>query len=365
MKKVLILIPNLKGGGAERVVVDLVNNFESLEYDVTLMTLYDKGINKKLISDKVKYRYFCKHQIRGIWRIYKIIPRKLLHKLIIKHEYDIEIAYLEGMATKVIAGGNENIRKIAWLHCELTNHLDYFMEMYRNIGEFREVYSKFNKIVCVSEDVKTSFQNDFLNGFSNLKVVHNVIDDERILYLAQQEVSLNISHDVLNFVSVGRLVEQKGYQRLLRIFNRLKNEKVHLYILGEGPDSKKLKEYIKKNNLSNVTMMGFQKNPYNIISKMDCYICSSFQEGFSTAVAESIILNVPIISTQCSGSRELCDSGVGIVCENSEEALYNTIKKYIRSKNIRDDMKNAVNEKRIIKQDSINDFIDLLDSCDL
>ena len=69
MKKVLVLIPSLRGGGAEKVVVNLVNNFYSTEYEITLMTIFDSGINKKFLKPNVLYKTHFLFYIRGFWRI--------------------------------------------------------------------------------------------------------------------------------------------------------------------------------------------------------------------------------------------------------------------------------------------------------
>lgn len=365
-KKVLVLIPNLKGGGAERVVTNLVNLYKSNNYELTLMTLFDVGSNKELINTNVRYRYFLKNQVRGIWRIFKLIPAKLLHKIIIKEKYDIEIAYLEGMATKIVSGGCENVKKITWIHCELTNHEKYFLEMYRNSNEFRRVYSLFDKIVCVSNDVKISFTSSLLKDFSNIYVVHNVLDEKRIFQLSMKRNKIEIDENKINFVSVGRLVNQKGYKRLLSIFYDFKERKdIHLYILGEGPDYKYLSKYLYENSIKNVTLLGFINNPYSFIKKMDCFICASFQEGFSTSVAEALILGVPVISTKCSGSEELCSEGAGIVCDNNSEGLKKAIISYLNCIELQKKMKENAKKKKngICSLKALSEFESILNSC--
>lgn len=87
---------------------------------------------------------------------------------------------------------------------------------------------------------------------------------------------------------------------------------------------------MREQNLSNVTLMGFQSNPYKYVSKMDLFVCSSYREGFSTAVTESIILNVPVITTDVSGMDEiLLDGEYGLIVPNDTDALYNGLKDLI------------------------------------
>lgn len=81
----------------------------------------------------------------------------------------------------------------------------------------------------------------------------------------------------------------------------------------------------------NVTFLGYQKNPYQYVSKCDLFVCASYSEGFSTAATEALILSVPVCTVEVSGMREMLgnDSEYGIVTENSEEALYQGIKMLI------------------------------------
>ena len=366
MKKVLILIPDLRGGGAERVVVNLVNNFDSDRYQITLMTLFDVGVNKKIISDKVDYKYWLPFRIRGFWRVIKMLPADFLHRLIIKEKYDIEIAYLEGMVTKIISGASPAIKKIAWLHCELKGKEAYFFECYRNREEFSNTYEKFDRVVGVSKDVIESFKYTISDKVPK-SVVYNTIDTDYIEKLLEEKVDdITIDSSKLKFITVGRLVEQKGYERLLKVFNDLniKYKNIELFILGEGPLQDKLMEYIYKNNMKNVHLLGFKRNPYKYEASMDCFICSSFQEGFSTAVTEALIVGIPFITTACSGSKELCSGGAGICCDLDDESLKKTIELYINNRSIRDELKKNVSssKRNFYKEESIKNFIKVLDT---
>ena len=135
---------------------------------------------------------------------------------------------------------------------------------------------------------------------------------------------------------MGGLVQQKGYDRLLRIYNNIvkKEKNIHLYILGEGNQRKELEKYIRNNNLGDkVTLLGYKENPYKYVKKADLFVCSSYYEGYSTAVTEALIVGTPVITTLCSGMQELLDNGTyGMIVENNEESLYNGLKKLINDK---------------------------------
>ena len=75
-------------------------------------------------------------------------------------------------------------------------------------------------------------------------------------------------------------------------------------------------------------MEGFQSNPYSYMKRSDLYVCSSYVEGFSTVVSEAVILGIPVVTTESSGMREILgDSEYGLITENSDESLYQGMKK--------------------------------------
>ena len=96
-----------------------------------------------------------------------------------------------------------------------------------------------------------------------------------------------------------------------------------LWILGEGPERPKLEAFIRKNRLADsVRLLGFCGNPYPCLKAADLLVCSSRFEGFSTFITEGVILGKPIVTTDCSGMRELLgDSEYGLITDNSEAAL--------------------------------------------
>ena len=131
--------------------------------------------------------------------------------------------------------------------------------------------------------------------------------------------------------------EVKGFERLLHIIKQLvaDGEKVHLYLLGKGPLEKELKNYIKNNRLEKyVTMLGYQINPYKYVAKSDIFVCSSYSEGFSTAVTEALIVGTAICTVDVSGMNEMLgeNNEYGIVTENSEEGLYQGLKVLLNDK---------------------------------
>lgn len=333
-KKILFLIESFAGGGVEKVFIDLINNMDISKYDVTVMSIWDYGVRKKDLRKDVKYKSIFPN-IKGISRVFHNFVEKsdgkLLYKLGIREKYDIEIAFIEGRATKIIgASTNPNSKKIAWIHTDLLNGHWTSMVFNESTEIEKRCYEKFDELVFVSNSAKEGFIKLFGDNFENMHVKYNPIISYDVILKSKEEVS-DIVKDLNKklLVTSGRLVNVKGYDRLLKVCNRLNNDKLdyELWILGEGWARPKLEDLIDKYKLNNVKLLGFKENPYKYIKQGDLFVCSSKNEGFSLVIAEAMILGLPVISTNCSGPNELLNFGeYGFMVENKEEDLYRGLK---------------------------------------
>ena len=160
MIKILFFIETLSGGGAEKVLQNLVNNMDSKEFDITVQTVWKEN-PKGLLNKNIRYKYI--YPVYSKLNNYKYrlcVLLKTIYPLHIKDNYDIEVAYLECGATKVISTStNKKAKKIAWVHCDLSKKIS-------NIAEFKKKsakwYKKFDKVACVSKDVEKSFKNIYM-----------------------------------------------------------------------------------------------------------------------------------------------------------------------------------------------------------
>lgn len=325
--KILFFIFDLGGGGAEKVLVNLVNNLSEEKYDIEVRTIFGKGVNAKNLKSHIKYSSFFKCKpFKGFTIFQRLFPPAFLYRLLIKGDYDKEIAFLQHSPTRIISGGKSGSKKYAWVHID---GLSY--KAYKNLSEFTSIYSKFEKTAFVSKVAFNRFIKDF--GFNpHGCVVHNVNETSKIKDLSNENIlELNISQSVINLCSAGRFTPQKGYERLIPILGKLNNEGIsewHFYLLGEGEMKETYERLLKENKIRHkFTFLGYQENPYKFVKNMDLFVCSSREEGYSTVVTESIIVGTPVITTECSGMSEIFDdSGGGMIVENSEEALYEGLK---------------------------------------
>lgn len=333
MIKILFFIETLSGGGAEKVLCNLVNNMDRQKFDITVQTLWPAEAEKYLAPD-VRYKSVYKKRSRLNNLLYRLdAALGLTYKKHIRDGYDIECAYLETGATKIMAASTDRrAKKLAWVHCDLSKKVG---DVRAFVKKTAGLYKAFDKVVCVSGAVRDSFANMFGNEPPAV-VIHNTIDDGEIRRKAVTYERLENTRPIV--VSVGRLSVQKRFDRLLKAHKMLIDRGIEheLWILGEGPERPSLEAYIKENAIEgSAKLLGFTDNPYPVIAAADMTVCSSDYEGMSTAAIESLILGVPMVTTDCTGMRELFgDNECGIITDMSAEALAEGLLGLLTDKNL-------------------------------
>lgn len=373
MKKVLFVVHTLQMGGAEKVLLNLLKNINKEKYDITVLALVNdgiyieelkkiKGIKYKWVfqaffketrgNKEAKYHKLSNKVMSMIWKWYirkmKYFPKSVYRKGVKKDKYDIEIAFLEGKVSKVVANSsNPDSQKIAWIHTDIHNVSG--IPIFRNEKEEKKTYDRFNKIVCVSNDVKEQFIKK--TGISDkLYVQVNPIDSTDILEKANEELPEEYRTDKTVVISVGRLVKEKGYDRLLEVHKKLLDEgyEHEVWLVGEGREREGLEEYIEQHHLEkSVKLVGYSSNPYCYVKRADVFVCSSRIEGLSSAVLEATILEKPIVSTTCPGARDILGENkqAAILVENSTEGIYEGLKEMLQSKEIREEYKKKIKKR--------------------
>lgn len=346
-KRILFLIESLSGGGAEKVLSVLLKHIDKTKFDITLCTIVDTGIYVAEVRKYVNYTSVLGNpQKKGLLGkifykilyllIYRILPPQLIYILFIPKKNDIEIAFVEGFCTKILSHStNKKAKKIAWVHTDLINN-HWITSIYKNKQEEKKSYQRYDKIIGVSNTATNAIKQ--LYSVNNAITLYNPIENDNITKKANKFISLPPKTQSIRIVTVGRFVPQKAYDRLLRVINRLHKNgySIELWILGDGEQRPMLEEYIHTHSLNEiVTLWGFQKNPYPYLKHSDIFVCSSVSEGYSTAATEALILELPVITTACSGMDELLLNGkCGLITENSENGLYEGIKHVLDNTNL-------------------------------
>ena len=341
-KKILIRIGSLRHGGAEKVLVTFLKNLPQDQYEIDLLLNLYSGKYLPEVPKWINILYLHKGEMITTNRPHEI-PRKvtrvlhektlkkfpnLLYKRKLKNKkYDIEFAAIHGMRDEILGSPLKNSKKIVWIHNDLSQVKDYTND------EIRKFFG-FDKIMVISEKIEQLFHSLAKNDEEKKKIVkiYNPLDTEEFTAKADLPV-LNYEFDqtLPTFISVGTVFPQKGFDRLLKVHKRLLDEGFQhkILIVGDGYDFENIKKL--KSDLGvdkTATMLGFTDNPYPYFKKADFYILSSRYEGFPTVLFEAITLKKRIISTEVSGSAEMLNNGeLGLIVENSEEGIYEGMKK--------------------------------------
>lgn len=345
MKKILFGITGLTLGGAERVLVDLVNEL-SKNYKITIFTLYAKGELEKQLDSNIELKSLYEKQYKELPRIKQkvLVPLKvlLLKKSIynkkIKGNFDTEIAFLEGPITRLFSCKNENIRKIAWIHNDISQVFGQGIKSKIKKHLDEKIYKKYNDLVFVSKDNLDKFNTTYKKlkiTEEHKKVIYNYIDSKRIIEKSKEKIETNFKKDAINFVSVARLVKQKGIDRLIKIHSKLikSGYKHNIYIIGDGPERVNLEQLIKQEKVEKTfCLLGQKENPYPYIKNADYFCLLSRYEGYGMVLEEAKILNKNIVITNTAAREAVENYGNKWILENTNEGIYSGLVEIINKK---------------------------------
>ena len=260
---------------------------------------------------------------------------------ILDTKYDVEIAFKDGF-TALFTGYGESKKKIHWLHYEYQklNPNGKYPKL------FFDVLPKFDKIGVM----------DCFNAIYHLEdktiVIKNLVHIEKIRERGMEMISEEEKNNPkkINFVSVGRLHPQKGYENLLKAMSMLKQEglleQVTLKIYGDGPLKESLLKVNKAYQLEDYIMFAGQRtNPFPYVKDSDMFILSSIYEPFGLVIVEAMSLQVPVLATSNAATAELIQNHEnGFIVENSVEGIYQGLKEVIQNpkmiKNMKKKLKN-------------------------
>lgn len=362
MKKLLFVVDSLVMGGVTRVLSNMLNVLPAERYDIDLLVIHrhsdmdialganvrileagpafsavDSSIGALLRSRNVKKilsKVLLALKIKTGWIKYTILKDR---KKVLSKTYDAEIAYGDGFPFFYVGYGRAK-RKIAWMHSDVMvvdSSARYYSKM-------KKILAGFDDHVAVSELVAKSNREHY--GLKHVKVIHNVIDDKRILAQAREDCSLPYSADTVNLISVGRICAAKCFSRFVGAHKLLieKGLRVNSYIIGDGEGTEQLRQEIAAKGVSDsFFLLGRKDNPFPYVKGADVFVLSSDYEGLPTVLYEALILGVPCVSTAVAGADEILTPSVGILTEKSQEALCSGIREMLSEKKYEEYKKNA------------------------
>lgn len=353
--KICVVLPNLRAGGAERVMSFVAQKLNHSKFDTTLVI--------------IGYENEAAYDIKGINLIYLNKPRvqsgvKELYQHIKKSKPDIVFSAI-GHLNTVTAYMSRFFPKTKFVAREVNvlSVLAKFDKPSRGFSVLgflsKHRFNRFDKIICQSQDML----ND-LNKTNNIKqrklvVINNPVTSE-FKTKATNEVSKPI-----RFITVARLVKQKGHARIIEVLGKL-NFPFHYTILGDGPEKESLFNRIEELGFrKNITNIPFTKEVSKYLAESDVYLQGSFVEGFPNAIIESCMVGTPVIAFNAPGGiNEIVKPSInGFVVESEDDYInhLNAINTNYRfnPKDVSITISNRYSEQIIIKEYE-DLFIDLI-----
>lgn len=364
-KKILFVIDSLIAAGAEKSLVTFLSLLDYTRFDVDLQLFGFGGEFERYLPKEVRLlppleytqftsksiiRQFLSLDIRKIiarWRYSLAIRQsKLLHidkaRLFWKHiapcipqterEYDIAVAYAQGIPTLYVANKVDAQLKFAWLNVK-------YIPQGVNYKFMREHYEKINHIIPVSDSAYSEFAEAYPQFKSKMTVIRDILDTKFIRKMANETPSLKFESDIPVLLTVARLNKaQKGYDITLNACRILKERGVGFrwYAIGRGDYRAEMEKYIKEHHLENTfILLGTTPNPYPYIKDCTLYVQTSRHEGFGLSIAEARILNRPVVTTEFDAVwAQMVQGENGLVVPQDPVAVADSIERLLNDQQL-------------------------------
>jgi glycosyltransferase involved in cell wall biosynthesis len=317
---IFLLLPNLSGGGQEKVASRLSFAFVN-SYNVRIV-LFQRKINYPYAGNLTIFHSQANRNF--LWKIKEVHKRiNLLKKYIELDKPKAIISFGESANLVNILTHKKKSKTILSIHQDFSQNFE-IGKVYKELHliAYRFLYKRANRIITVSKRIENYLIERFKISQNKVKTIYNPIEVEEVkikLKEALEEYEFLKSFPYL--LNVGRLSKQKGQWYLLRIFRQIKKKykDLKLVILGEGElkdylvelsQNLGLKTYVwdrdKLNESYDVYFLGFQENPYKFIKYSKAFVFTSLWEGFGNVLVEALAVGKTIISTDCrTGPREI------------------------------------------------------------
>lgn len=301
--RLLFILPNLDAGGAERVILSLLNNLDDKKFDLHLAVVHYKGVFIRQLSPKIQVHNLKTRRVRKIFLpllflVYRLQPQIIISSLGYLNLVVIFLKSFFPSQTRVIVREASVLGEVL----KTTPHPEWWAKIYRWL------YPKANFLICQSEFIKEYLAINYGVPISKMVQIYNPVDIEDIRVKASQgENPFKEYGKGPHIVSAGRLSPEKGMDRLIKAFYGLseKEPQAKLWILGQGKKREELKKIRDHLGLKEkVFFMGFQENPYVWFQHADLFVLASHFEGLPNALLEAIACGCPVVALHHPGGTE-------------------------------------------------------------
>lgn len=315
-KKIIFVIPSLKAGGAERVISFLARNLDPNVFKIKIAVV---GFKKDVVYniDDLDVNFFNQKRLfNGVYPLYKFIKNQKPDLVFgtIRH-VNILLGFFNLIFLNVRFVGRE--ASVMSTMLKFSNSKKLFP-----IFLLKFLYNKLHAIVCQSNDIKKDLKHELGVKESKLITINNPITELKQLSTSKTEYP-----EIIKFITIGRLSEEKGHERILKGLAKVKKYLYSYTIIGSGPLELKIKDLaIELGIIDKITFIPYTSEVLENLSKSDYFIQGSYVEGFPNAVLESCSVGTPVIAFDCpGGTKEIIEDGINGILEITEDDFAKTL----------------------------------------
>lgn len=394
-QKILIVMPSMFIGGAERSLLGLLDAFDYEKYDVDLFIYRHQGEFMEHISDSVnllpelwqyttfdvpikellmdrRFLFGCSRivsklimklhclytkETSGVWMAMQYISRSLQWLLPqIPGSYDLAVQFL-GIPDVLINKVDAKV-KVAW------NHTDYTV-LYPDKGYDRKVYSKLNYLVSVSEPCREQFLKIYPEFHSKALTIENTLSTQFLKSQSLQPINdMKRDDGQILLLSVGRFSDAKNFDNIPEICSTIRSLGLNIiwYIIGYGGEEPLIRSKIAEFGMEEyVRILGIKSNPYPYIRKCDLYVQPSRYEGKAVTVIEAQSLGKPVVITNYSTAYSQLEDGVdGVIVPMDNEGCAQGIADVLRKPQLMEKLSNNCRNRDYSNAQEIKKIYELM-----
>lgn len=363
-KNIIIFVPLIGTGGVEKnlfiISNYLINHFENISI-ISTSKEFKYKFNKRIKFITPKKNFWNKTGNRNLKIL--ICLYLLFKELLFKK--NLKVLSFQGNLYCCVLCKFFKAKVFLRANASITGWSKGFLKKFL----YNKISRMADKIVVNSKE----FQKEYKKYFNiNTKFIYNPLNKDEIVKASKQKIKFPFfKKKTINFINIGRLVNQKNQLLILKSFKLLAertNYKCKLLIIGRGENRKLLLNFVKKYKLKNyIKLIDLKKNPFPYLKKSDAFILTSIYEGLPNVLLEALTLKKLIISSNCpTGPKEILDNGKGglIFKMNNKTDLYKKIIFFINNKSKCQKLVNHGHQRltRFDYQKNLEKYLTLLNS---
>lgn len=307
-KRLSLFVTTLNGGGAERMMVRLANEFASAGFETDLVLLDTSGTYRNELTELVNIVDLNVTRVSASFIPLLRYLRRARPEVLLS---TLSEANVVAAAVKLL--GRLNTRIIVRQACVLRQAEATTFNQRVLRAAIPVFYRYADAVVAISNGVAENLIQVIGLNPKNIHVIYNPAFHPSIIKkAAASNVHRWLNEDIPVLVAAGRLSPQKDFVTLIKAVHIVsQTHDVKLIVLGEGGEREYLEGLIRDLRLEKIiSLPGFVDNPFAYIQRAHAMIFSSAYEGFGNVLVEALALGTPVIATDCpSGPREILDNG--------------------------------------------------------